>query len=74
MRKSRFGEEQIIRILKEQQDGLPVAEICRSHGISDATFQPWRSRSSGMGVSGARRLKALDEENRKRKSLRLDPR
>ncbi|WHQ68565.1 IS3 family transposase [Methylorubrum extorquens] len=69
MKKSRFSEEQIIGILKEQQAGLPVAEICRRHGISDATFYTWRSRYSGMEVSDARRLKALDEENRKLKKL-----
>lgn len=65
MKKSRFSEEQIIGILKEQQAGLPVAEICRRHGISDATFNTWRSRFSGMEVSDACRLKSLDEENRK---------
>ncbi|GMA80148.1 hypothetical protein GCM10025880_66400 [Methylorubrum aminovorans] len=69
MKKSRFSEEQIIGILKEQQAGLPVAEICRRHGISDATFYTWRSRFGGMEVSDARRLKALDEENRKLKKL-----
>ena len=69
MKKSRFSEEQIIGILKEQQAGLPVAEICRRHGISDATFYTWRSRYGGMEVSDTRRLKALDEENRKLKKL-----
>lgn len=69
MKKSRFSEESIIGILKEQQAGLPVAEICRRHGISDATFYTWRSRYGGMEVSDARRLKALNEENRKLKKL-----
>ena len=69
MKKSRFSEQQIIGILKEQQAGLPVAEICRRHGISDATFYTWRSRYGGMEVPDARRLKALDEENRKLKKL-----
>ena len=69
MKKSRFSEEQIIGILKEQQAGLPVAEICRRHGISDATFYTWRSRFGGMEVSDARRLNALDEGNRKLKKL-----
>jgi putative transposase len=69
MKKSRFSEEQIIGILKEGQAGLPVAEICRKHGISDATFCTWRPRCGGMEVSDARRLKALDEENRKLKKL-----
>lgn len=69
IKKSRFSEEQIIGVLKEQQAGMPVAEICRRHGISDATFYTWRSRFGGMEVSDARRLKTLDEENRKLKKL-----
>ena len=69
MRKSRFSEEQIIGMLKEHQAGLPVAEICRRHGISDATFYTWRSKCGGLEVSEARRLKALEEENRKLKKL-----
>jgi putative transposase len=69
MRKSRFSEEQIIGILREQQAGLPVAELCRKHGISDATFYTWRSKYGGMEASDARRLKALEEENRKLKKL-----
>ena len=69
MKKSRFNEDQIIDILKEQQAGLPVAEVCRRHGVSDATFYTWRSRYGGMEVSDARRLKTFDEENRKLKKL-----
>ncbi len=69
MKKSRFSEEQIIGVLKEQQAGLPVAEVCRKHGIIDATFYTWRSRYGGMEVSNARRLKALDDENRKLEKL-----
>ena len=69
MRKSRVSEEQIIGVLKEQQARLPVAEICRKHRISDATFYACRSRYGGMEVSDARRLKAGDEENRKLKKL-----
>ena len=69
MRKGRFSEEQIIGILKEHQAGLPAKELCRKHGISDATFYNWRSRYGGMEVSEARRLKALEEENRKLKKL-----
>ncbi len=69
MKKSRFSEEQIIAVLKEHQAGIAVADICRKHGISDATFYNWRSRYGGMEVSDARRLKALDDENRKLKKL-----
>jgi len=69
MRKSRFSEEQIIGMLKEQQAGLPVAELCRKHEISNATFYTWRSRYGGMEASDARRLKALEEENRKLEKL-----
>jgi len=69
MKKSRYSEEQIIAVLKEHQMGIPVAELCRKHGISDATFYNWRSRYGGLEVSDARRLKGLEEENRKLKKL-----
>ena len=69
MRKSRFSDEQIIGVLKEHQAGLPVAELCRRHGISDGTFYTWRSKYGGMETSDAKRLKALEEENRKLKKL-----
>jgi putative transposase len=69
MRKSRFSEEQIINVLKEQQAGVPVADLCRKHGISDATFYTWRRKYGGMEVSDTRKLKAVEEENRKRKKL-----
>lgn len=69
MKKSRYSEEQIIAVLKEQQAGIPVGELCRKHGISDATFYIWRKRYGGMDVSDARRLKGLEEENRKLKKL-----
>ena len=68
MRKSRFTEEQIIGVLKDHRAGLPVTELCRKH-ISDATFYNWRSRYGGMEISDAKRLKALEEENRKLKKL-----
>lgn len=69
MRKSRFSEEQIIGILKEHQAGIGVSDLCRKHGISDATFYTWRSKYAGMEVSEAKRLKALEEENAKLKKL-----
>ncbi len=69
MKRSRFSEEQIFGILKEHQAGLSTAEICRKYGISDATFYNWRNKYGGMDVSEAKRLKALEDENRKLKKL-----
>ena len=69
MKKSRFSEQQIIGILKEHAAGMTAAELCRKHGISDATFYKWRSKYGGMTVSDAKRLKAMEEENRKLKRL-----
>jgi len=69
MKRSRFSEEQIIGILKEHQAGLGAKELCRKHGISDATFYKWRSKYGGMEVSDARRLKALEAENAKLKKM-----
>jgi putative transposase len=69
MKKSRYSEEQIISVLKEHQAGIPVSELCRKHGISDATFYTWRKKYGGMDVSDARRLKGLEEENGKLKKL-----
>lgn len=63
MKKSRFSEEQIIGILKEQA-GLPVTEICRRYGISDATFYTWRSRYGGMEISDARRPRTVEPSSR----------
>jgi len=69
MKKSRYTQEQIIAVLKQHQAGVPTAELCRKHGISEATFYNWRSRYGGMEVSDARRLKSLEDENRKLKKL-----
>ena len=69
MKRSRFSQEQIIGILKEHQAGLSAAELCRKHGISDATFYKWRSKYGGMEVSDAKRLKSLEDENAKLKRL-----
>jgi putative transposase len=69
MKKSRFSEEQIIGILKEHQAGLSALKLCRKYGISDATFYNWRSRYGGLEVSEAKRLKALEDENKKLKKL-----
>ena len=69
MKRSRFTEEQIIGILREHQAGAKTAELCRKHGISDATFYKWRSRFGGMEVSDAKKLRALEAENAKLKKL-----
>ena len=69
MKRRRFSEEQIIGILKEHQAGLGAKELCRKHGISDATFYKWRSRYGGMEVSDARRLRTLESENAKLKKM-----
>ena len=69
MRKSRFSEQQIIAVLKEHEAGMSTAEVCRRHGISQPTFYSWKSKFGGLEVSEAKRLKALDDENRKLKKL-----
>ena len=70
--KKRFTEEQIIGILKEAESGMKVAEVCRKHGISDATYYNWKSKFGGMSVSDAQRLKALELENGRLKRLLAD--
>jgi len=62
MKRLRFSEEQIIGVLKEHQGGVTAIELCRKHGVSDATYYKWRSKYSGMEVTDAKRLKALQEE------------
>jgi putative transposase len=72
MRKSRFTEAQIIGMIKEQEAGLPTAELCRKHGLSPATFYKLKARYGGMDLSDAKRLKQLEEENAKLKRLVAD--
>lgn len=69
MRRSRFNEEQVIGMIKEQEAGMPTAEVCRKHGISTASFYKYKAKFGGMDVSDARRLKALEDENTKLKKL-----
>ena len=69
MKRSRFSEEQIIAMLKEQESGVKTADVCRRHGISEATFYKYKAKFRGMDVSDARRLKALEDENAKLKKL-----
>ena len=72
MRRSRFTEEQIVGILKEQEAGVPTAELCRRHGISDQTFYNWKRKYGGLDVSDAKRLKQLEDENSRLKRLVAD--
>jgi putative transposase len=69
MRRSRFSEEQIIGILKEQESGVPVVDLCHKHGVSDASIYKWKAKYGGMEVSEAKRLRLLEEENAKLKRM-----
>lgn len=69
MRKSRFTEQQIIGMIREHESGLSTAEVCRKHGISDATFYKYKAKFGGMSVSDAQKLKALELENARLKRL-----
>jgi len=72
MKRSRFSEEQIIGILREQEQGMKTADVCRRHGISEGTFYKWKAKFGGLEVSEAKRLKALEDENRRLKNLLAD--
>ena len=69
MKRSRFSEEQIIGILAEQESGMKISDVCRKHGMSEATFYKWKSKFGGMDVSEARRLRALEQENSELKKM-----
>jgi len=69
MKRSRFSEEQIIGILREQEAGSQTADVCRKHGVSSATFYKWKAKFGGLDVSDAKRLRALEDENGKLKKL-----
>ena len=72
MRKSRYSEEQIIGVLREVEQGRKVPDVCREHGISQDTYYRWRKKYGGMEVADARRLKQVEEENRKLKKVVAD--
>jgi len=69
MKGSRFSEEQIIRVLREQETGASTEEVCRRHGISSATFYKWKAKYGGLELSDAKRLRAMEDENRRLKKL-----
>ena len=74
MKRSRYSDSQIISILKQAEAGTPVADLCREHGMSDATFYKWRAKFGGMDVSMMARLKELEDENRRLKKMYAEER
>lgn len=72
MKRKRFTEEQIIGVLKEVEGGRQIRETCRTHGISEMTYHRWKAKYGGLGISEARRMKQLDDENRRLKKLVAD--
>jgi len=72
MKKIRYSEDQIIGILKEAEAGIPIIELCRKYGISDATYYNWKAKYGGMTVSDAKKLKQLEDENRRLKQIVAD--
>jgi putative transposase len=73
MKKSKFSESKIFQVLKEAESGVPVPELCRKYGFSNASFYNWRSKYGGMQVSDMRRLKELEDENRRLKKMYAEP-
>jgi len=74
MKRSRYSDNQILKILKQAEAGIPVPELCREHGMSSATFYKWRAKYGGMDASMMRRLKELEEENRRLKKMYAEER
>jgi putative transposase len=72
MKKARFTEEQIIGVLKEVESGRKIREVCRGHGISEQTYHRWKAKYGGLGITEARRIRQLEEENRRLKKLVAD--
>jgi putative transposase len=72
MKRLRFTEEQIIAVLREQEAGMKTADVCRKHGISDATFYKWKAKYGGLDVSDAKRLRSLEDENGRLKRMLAD--